>query len=731
MPEEAGLRKKVLIIGCLIGGSIGPLIGEKMQMISRVHSTEAFAVGTFPGLRKEALIIRDKYGVPHIKAKSDADAYFAMGYMHAKDRFFQMDYSRRRGSGTLAELIGAGPGDTILSGDINQRNLGIRRAAERSREICPPEYLGLLEAYSAGVNEWLNNNDLPPEYNLLELTKAQVPRWEVLDSLAIAKAVVFNFAYETSDMLNTALLTVYEKAGKTNGFDGAKLFSEDLFGYKPFWPASSISPPHVKSADNNRGAASKFVEQSGRSTGFIKPETISAITAWFHDSTRHSPMEGAEKITGSNCWVIGGSKTINKASLIANDPHLPLAAPAVFYEIHLMVEKALHQPPMNVYGVSFAGVPGVVLGFNENIAWGATTGRFDVTDIYQEQVRIDPNTQLPTATIYRNVPEPVVVIPEKFRLNQVGNRTDDDIIEVPVGKRSSGVVVPQATIIVPRRNNGPLITMPSGPDAESLTALSVQFTGFSPTFELASSFIWARATNVNEFKEGVQRFKVGSLNWCYADVKGNIAYFTSGVIPLREDLQSGKVVGAAPYFVRDGSGVHRHEWVKSNPSSTIGSLPFKILPFAEMPQIVNPPEGFIVTANNDPMGVTFDGDPVNQNRAHGTGIYYLGARFDAGFRAVRITNLLSQRLEPAKGDRKLGLRDMAEIQSDVVMLDAQVFTPYILRAWEAARASNAPAELSDFTQDREMTEAVERLSKWDFSAPTGRNVSRGFANITG
>jgi penicillin amidase len=654
--------------------------------------------------------VRDSHGIPHIFAKNDHDLYFAMGYTHSRDRFFQMDYVRRRASGTLAELLGGGGGDARLLGDIRNRSLGMRASAERSVSTGSPEHRAILQAYAAGVNAWLQGNELPLEYRVLELTKASVPEWTLVDSETIAKSFSFQFSFSNSDVFYTNVLAACEKAGKEKGFDGQKLFYDDLFGSEPFFP-----PTIVPRSQNKRFTSVK----TGRSVSeMVGKDTQAAMDEFLNQPDDVSLLSSTDGLTGSNWWVVAGSKTNTGLPMMANDPHLEIELPSVLYEIHLNVEKGPGQAPMNVYGVSYAGAPAVIIGFNEKIAWGATTSNLDVTDVYQEQVIVDPESKAPVATVHDGKRESLTTIAQKFRVNQTGNAIHDDVLELKPGFRPTGTLVPTATYLVPRRNNGPLITAPTGSDPEKKTALSVQFQGFSPSLELETFFAWARAENMKDFERGLAYFNVGCLNWCYMDTVGNIGYFASGKVPLREDLHAGRIDGRPPFLIRDGTGAHKNDWVREESQAPAGSFVYAGLLANEMPRAVNPDEGFIVSANNDPVGVATASDPVSNTRAGGRGIYYIGRKFDAAFRAQRITELLEEKLSSRK-PAKITLEDMSRIQNDVVMTDARWLTPYVLRAFEAARAASAPDQLAALAKDKAIAEAVGRLSSWDGSTPTG------------
>jgi penicillin G amidase len=666
------------------------------------------SVESLPGLQRHVTLVRDRFGVPHITASVDRDIYFMMGYMHAQDRFFQIDIARRQGSGRLAEMLGAGTNDTFLGSDVNMRAFGIRRSAERSLSVYSPETVALIQAYSDGVNAWLDSNPRPPEYTALEIT--DIPRWQPVDSITIVKLVQFQLSFDTTDLARTNALLSYQAAGQAGGFDGTRLFFEDIFTFVPFDPAvtipssegtASLSSPEIQSSN----IQSQIIEKARQAQEMISPDVIEAARKFIEQYNHNPLLNRAELGIGSNWWVVAGSKTDTGNAMLANDPHLGLGIPSTLYEIHLTVDS--RSSPMNVYGVSFPGIPGVIMGQNEHISWGVTTGGLDVTDFFAERLVIENG--VPTATRYKDGIEPLFVIPEEFKMNQVQNGVADDVIVVSPGVRPNGLSVPPATIIVPRRNNGALfLTGPTG-------ALSVQFAGASATRDLEGIFALARARNLTDFKRGLKFLRGAPLNWAYADVDGNIAAFANGEVPLREDLQSGTVDGLPPFFIRDGIGAQRNEWIlRSDPGPGFN---YESLPFEEMPQTVNPAQGFLVNANNDPIGVMLDNNPINQMRNEG--IYYISSGFSPGFRAAKITSLLKQRLNNRRGNCKVSFQDMKSIQSNVQMFDAEVLTPYIIRAFDRAHSAEAPAELAALANDPAVSEAVGRLSNWDFSAQTG------------
>jgi penicillin amidase len=662
-----------------------------------------------PGVFAQVSTRRDTWDIPHIFGKNDRDALYALGRAHARDRFFQMDVLRHRFSGTLAEMVGK----DALESDVELRTLGLRRAASASLPVLSQESKVWLEAYARGVNSWILDpaNPLPPEYGVLELTRASIHPWTALDSVTIAKGLAFALSFDLTDIDITIALTAFQTAGAAGGFDASTLFTEDVYRFQPFDPTTTLPASHPPDYQNPGGPMTEEKR-------LLSPKALSAKTAALARRYREkaarvpllrSALERRQQGLGSNWWVAAGTVTASGRPLLANDPHLDLGTPTVFYEAQLRVSGG-DRPAMNSFGVTFPGIPGVVLGCNPRICWGATTNEMDVTDVYQERLVIDQG--VPVATVFEGRQEPLVRIPQTYLVNQVGNGTPDDLANAGLGPLDGGL-----TLVVPRRNNGPIVAVDIS-DPANPTALSVQYTGWGPTRELDAFRIWNRASNLAEFKQGLQWFDFGSQNFAYADVDGNIAYFSSGELPLREDLQNEEAPdgGVPPFLIRDGSHTLKHEWLPAGANREPGqALPYQILPFAEMPQAVNPQRGFLASANNDPVGTSNDNDPLDQFR-HGGGIFYLGVTYDRGYRIGRIQRLLEGELRAGK---KFTKEDFERFQANNQMLDAEVLTPYILAAFQNAQSPDAPPALAALAADPRIAEAVGRLRAWDFSTPTG------------
>jgi len=639
------------------------------------------------GLHKPVIVVRDAVGVPHVYAKDEHDAYLTLGYLHAQDRLFQMDASRRQASGTLAELLGPG----ALASDGQLRTFGLRRAAARSLAALSPQTVAILEAYAQGVNAWIGANPLPPEYAALELTKTQVPAWTALDSETVSKLIAFGLSFDLGDIANTQKLIAYQTAGAAQGFDGAALFREDVMRSEPFAHAPSILPGETSNPIHTHGKPAWSSSALGPDTEALASKALAQAKA--------AGIPVAPTTEGSNVWVVSGAKSASGRPMVANDPHLSLQSPPVFYEVGLDVPG----PPakgLALYGVTFPGTPALVHGTNGHVSWGSTVNPEDVTDVYSEQLVLSGG--VPVATIYQGNAEPTQIIPETFRANQPADGTPDDLVVVP-----PAAGVPAATVVVPRRNQGPLIS------ASGSTGLSVQYTGFGATREPDFFRLLSHATTVGEAIDALRYFDFGAQNWMFVDDRGNIGYKTSGEIPLREDLQAGTVAGLPPYFIRNGTG--GNEWIPDPSPAEDQALRYEILPVDEMDGLVNPTRGWISNANQDPTGQTFDNDPLNELRPGG-GIRYITPGHEDGNRNTRITKRIQEALSSAG---KVSFEEMESIQSDVKLNDAEVLVPYITAALAAAQTPGAPAGLAALGANPRVQDAAARLAAWDFSTPTG------------
>ncbi len=658
---------------------------------------------TLPGLAGVAEVTTDEHGVRHLWAQDDLDLARLQGWIHADDRFFQMDRTRRQVDGTLAELEGAGR----IGSDVQSRVFGLHRAAQRSLDALGPSEVALLQAYADGVNAWLAANPLPPEYAQLELTQARP--WAPVDTLAIGKAIAASLSLDI-DVGRTFDYEAYVAAGSAGGYDGAALYA-DVVCAAPMDPASTVP---------DATGTFPFV---ARKT--VKPDAVllaraAAAAGRAEERMRQVPwlaraLERTQLPLGSNEWGVAAQHSKTGRPMIANDPHLSLDMPSTFYEWHLRTNDPTNGP-FNVNGVGFPGTPGVILGQNEHITWGATTNPMDVTDTFMDELHVR-TPQCPSVCIKtEGAFHPVNIDLAAYLANQIGDGVPDNLALQQLPPASSLVIT------VPFRSHGPVIDIE---DANVLlaggvtTVLVLQYTGFHATREVQTFLSWNRAKDLNEFLVGLADFDVGSQNWAYADKDGHLGYFASAELPLRKDLEQGTVHGLPPFFVRDGSGPAN--WVPDPARSQGQAIPFAILPPNEMPQALDPEAGFFVNANNDPAGTVLDNDALNQGRPGSpASIYYLNGGYGTGLRAGRITRLLQRKIQRG---RKISETDMRRFQGNTQQLDAELMRPLLRRAWQNAEISSVP-ELQALAADPEVAEAVRRIRRWDLRTPTG--IPEGF-----
>jgi penicillin amidase len=446
------------------------------------------------GLKEKVEIIRDKDGVPHIRAKNDHDLYMAQGYVQAQDRLFQMDLSRRQASGELSEVVGS----AAIDKDKYFRALGLRRAAVASYDQYSNQAKDTLNWFAEGVNAFIKeldkNGKWPFEFKILGYKPKE---WTPTDSLTIGKYMAFDLGGHWEDQAFRYYLL--------QNFSEEKAY--DLF---PSYPKDA---PYIISKD----------------TLNLEKSFASAVI----------PHE----FNGSNNWVVSGEKTKSGKPILADDPHLSLSTPSIWYQMHLK------GPDTNVSGVIFAGIPGIILGHNEEIAWGVTNTGPDVQDLYIEKRNPTNKNQF----LYN----------EKWE--------DAEVIKEPIKVKDQKTI--DYNVIVTR--HGPIISEFAA-DSGKDTVLSLQWTALQPSNELEAILKMNRAKNWDEFETALENFQTPAQNFVFASNDGTIAYKANGKIPIRK-----KGDGLLPV----PGWTDEYEWTG-------------YIPFNKLPKTVNPKEGFISTANN-------------------------------------------------------------------------------------------------------------------------------------
>jgi penicillin amidase len=622
----------------------------------------------FTGLSADVSVVRDGMGVPHIYGSTDADVSYAAGYEQARDRLFQMDLLRRMAQGRMAEVLGeTWRGVNYASQDYLLRAVGFyRSAADTVTWMRKNDHLayGTLSAYAAGVSAFIadatagrDGRSLPAAFSPSQLGYTPEP-WSPVDSVAIGKLEAWSLSSSVSYELLSSLIRVVLPAAVIR----------DLVSYAPPEPVFILDgfPGPGGAVAKARPAAPAEeppISLSAADLDRVLGRALAAMRAL-------SPL-GLE--AGSNNWVVSGAFTATGKPMLCNDPHLALSSPPNFYLLHLnTAERGGH---LDVAGVSFPGAPVIVIGHNQRAAWGATVARGDVSDVFAEKTTPDK-----TQTLHDSGAEPIVVLQDVLRVRKP-NAPFTEFEERPLTIQ-----------IVPR--HGPVLpadaTIP--PALAEADLLSFTWTGNGVTNEIGAFLRLNRATDVGAFRDAMGQFSTGAQNIVYADGDGHIAYYAHARYPLRKSLDPAK----PPWFIVPGSGAY--DWTADS------------IPDDRIPQALDPAAGFVATANNDPVGVTRDNDPLND-------AFYLGSLYDPGYRAWRITTELQRLIARARSNpaARITADDMKTLQTDVYLRIAERFRPHLVDALMVAQ-SGAQPEIAYFAQDPRVTRAVDWLSAWDLRA---------------
>ncbi|WP_082684255.1 penicillin acylase family protein [Lentibacillus amyloliquefaciens] len=492
-------KKKITFITLAVLAAIAVLAFIFLNLYINRSIAQVEGEIELPKLRDDVTILTDDNGVPHINANNAHDLYMAQGYVQANSRMFQMEMSRRQASGTLSEVVG----EASVEQDKYFRTLGLRRAAEASYDIYSDESKQVLQWFADGVNAYIDeatsSNSLPVEFTLMG---AEPEEWTPIDSLTIGKYMAFDLGghWERQAFNYYAL----------NQFPQEKAY--ELF------PAYPENKPTI-----------------------IEEEEVD-VAASFKDAVI------PHAFNGSNNWVVSGDKTSSGMPLLANDPHLGLATPSIWYQMHLT------SPDTNVSGVIFAGVPGIILGHNDSIAWGVTNTGPDVQQLYVEK----QNPEEPHEFLYD------------------GKWEEADVIDEPIEVKDSETIDYQ----VVETRHGPVISEFSNESAGG-TVMSLRWTALEATTELEAILEINQASDWNEFEQGLEKFLVPAQNFVFAGKDGTIAYKANGNIPI--------------YDKAEDALLPLEGWKKENEWEGY-------IPFDELPTVINPDKGFIATANNKIVG---------------------------------------------------------------------------------------------------------------------------------
>jgi penicillin amidase len=635
VPRLGGIAKRLgwiaLIVVVVLIAGLTTLVGA-ITLRALPQTTGSLTVA---GLDKSVRIDRDASGIAWIVADTPHDLFLAQGYLHAQERMWQMEVWRHISAGRLSELFGT----STLDDDRFIRTLGWRKAAARDLEALSPDAHAAVDAYAEGVNAWLadhkGNLGLPFVVTGLKagiggLGGYDPEPWTALDTMAWQKVQAWqlggNFDTEIFRMLADAKLGDPVRTDELFPAYGADMPVITPSGLNGSGGAGAAAAGGASEATGSAGTRARADGRSpvatAASAAGATPTGVPAawrdVAALGNRILKLAGLDGGEGIAGdhqvgSNDWVVGPSKSATKAALLANDPHLGIAMPSVWFMNGLRCRSVGKACPFDVAGVSFPGVPGVILGHNARISWGATNVDPDVEDLFS--IEPDPSNEL--AYIHGKDSLPFLIHHETIKVAGGG----------PVD------------LVVRETIDGPIV---NGVDdrLEDAPLLALRWTGTDDVdgaFE--SLFHVNTASDFEEFHAAFEGYGSPSQNFVYADVDGHIGYVLPGRIPIRADPADR---GAR---IRSGSD-GRHDWV--------GTIPFEDLPWQ-----LDPPSGLIVSANNAAVDAKYP--------------YFVADEWDPGYRAKRITQLL----EAAVADGGVTIRDIRAIQSDTTVVRAVEVVPFV------------------------------------------------------
>lgn len=643
--------------GNTAGGSAG---STPFEFSSAYDSVPEQSITKVAALKGGVDLVRDKFGVPHIVADNLTDASYVQGYVMAEDRFIEMDFIRRSAAGTLAKLAGS-LDPSLIDDDIRVRAHHLRATAQKGFDTLkasddPTDKLLVetLSQFAKGVNAWRDDllagkHTLPPGIDFL-YTNESVEPWSEVDSLVLAEYQAFSLAFDSDGDIFRSQLAAADKTAFGAAIEAQKKAREGF--WKDYTRMAPFDATHTLPGgwDNLEKQASFTPAPGmgiGNGNGFGAPASDDGRMALFEATRPNTAGVGLDRLNdptrGSNNWVIGPTMTTSGHTIVSNDTHLQLLNPAVFYLVHVTAKS----PAYDVMGVQFPGIPLVTLGMNRHLAWGGTVNYIDVTDVYEENL-VDcagGDTAVPCVS-FKGAPVAAVPRKEVFEVGSLG--VVDKTIEVTMYD------VPHHGPIIPR-----VLGNHSGIEALGTKELSVRYTGHESAPLIRAIYNLNIAKTVDEGKKALEAdFKYGGQNWVLGDDQGNFGWTQTIRVPRRAP-------GFAPYLVLPGDGTA--EWQ--------GDLPAKYIPHA-----VNPAQGYLATANADPIGVTDGNDPFFGQPVVDGSPLYLGSDYDPGTRIGRIT----KRIEAGTKDgKKLSLDDMSSIQSDAITEWGEVWAPVYLDAVKA------------------------------------------------
>ncbi len=688
----------VVVVAAALGGWAWWTVTRSFPVVTGTIAVE--------GLKSSVSVQRDTAGIATITAQSPTDLFFSQGYVHAQDRFWEMDVRRHITSGTLSEMFGESQVET----DKFLRSLNWHGVAQEEYELMSPRDRSYYDAYADGVNAYLAEHTgakASVEYALLGIQgiEYEPEPWEPVDSIAWMKAMAWDLRSNIEEETTRALL-----AQQVSPEQIVELYPDYPFTTNPPIVAASSPVPESgfvigstieSEAPDSASTEPEAPAEPAQSTPAEEPTdqpteppvdaNAAGTSGAAFAASDESVMTKVDKLLaaygegiGSNSWVISGRLTESGKPLLANDPHLGAALPSVWTQLHLRCETLSNACPFDVAGFSFSGLPGIIIGHNQQIAWGFTNLTTDVADLYIERLTDDGQVYLDGAT------QPVT---ERTETINVAGGTP---VNITVRETSHGPIVSDFESNFAKIAENPYMSVGEASsfastdselpayqtirDGEGLLgdtlpgewAVSLRWTALDTGTSPQAIFALNTATNFDEFRSAAQLFNVPAQNLIYADVEGNIGYQAPGNLPIRSR----------------GDG-----WMPQ-PGWDSGFDWQGFIAFDDLPVLYNPASGYIVTANN----AIIDGAESAS----------LTRDWDYGYRQARIVQLVEQAIAAGK----VTPESMAAVQNDN-------------RMWIGPRLANA---FKNVSVSSDLQPVIDEFQAWD-GQNNADSAQAAYANV--
>ena len=688
-----GLPRALRVTSYISVALVLVLLALSLTGVVLVRRTFPQTAGTLEvaGLDGPVEVLRDSAGIAQIYADTTEDLMFAQGFVAAQDRFFEMDVRRHATAGRLAELFG----QDALPSDVYVRTLGWRRVAAAELPLLAPETRLALDAYAKGVNAYLRDRSpsgISLEYAVLGaggLDYSPEP-WTSVDSLAWLKAVAWDLRGNMQDEIDRVLsidAVGRERAAElypeypyaesdpiiTQGAVVDGVFEQDAKSSKTRNPVRPpTGPAYGDSSTSARGArGARGDSGDGRDAGL---RGLAALGALGEGTGKMPDWLGRGDGVGSNSWVVSGEHTDTGAPLLAADPHLGVSAPSALLQVGLHCRDLSAACAYDVSGFSFAGVPGVVVGHNLDIAWSLTNLGADVTDLYVERV---------TGSTWRRGGKQLAL----QERNETIEVQDGEDVTITVRSTGHGPIVSDADAVLAavagtapvRRPTDAARPAAAEEEEDEEYAVSLSWTGFEPSPTADAILELDRARDWTGFRQALSSFAAPAQSVLYADREGHVGYQAAGLVPIRKSGNDGRLPSPGWRAENDWTGDH--------------------VPFDGLPNVLDPEGGVIIAAN---QAVTDEDYP-----------YLLTDDWDHGYRAQRIGYLIDAAIDPSPGDSDVtvSLAELAAMQLDDSNPLGPVLAPYLL-------AADLP---DDYYADGQRL-----LASWDFEQPAGSAAAAYF-----